>query len=350
MAGGIGSRFWPISTVEKPKQFLDILGVGKSLLQLTFERFKRLIPSENILVVTSQDYINIVAEQLPEIPKDNILGEPMRRNTAPCISYATCKIKSLSPIANIVVTPSDHLITNEEAFTDNIKSGLNFVQGNNALLTIGIKPNRPDTGYGYIQMDEQKSQDEKFKVVKTFTEKPNLELAKFFIESGEFNWNSGIFMWSLRSIEKALIDYLPEVHNLFLEGEALFNTDKEAEFIRNVYSECKNISIDFGVMEKAQNVFTFCADFNWSDLGTWKSLYENSLKDDMENVSLNSDTIVIENTFNSIIKLPEGKSAIIKDLEDFIVVDSGDSLLISKIEKEQEIKESLNELKRKLEN
>ena len=349
MAGGIGSRFWPISTAQKPKQFLDILGVGKSLLQLTFQRFERLIPPENILVVTSIDYKDIVAEQLPEMPVENILTEPMRRNTAPCISYATCRIKSISPFANIVVTPADHLIIDDEAFSNNIKAGLSFVQNNDALLTIGIKPNRPDTGYGYIQIDEARSEDENFKRVKTFTEKPNLELAEFFLKSGEFQWNAGIFIWSLKSIDTALTRHLPEVHNLFMEGEELFGTSDEAEFIQKVYSECKTISIDYGVMEKAKNVFTLCADFKWSDLGTWKSLYENSLKDESGNVCSDSSRLVIENTYNSIIKLPGEKTAIIKDLEEFIVIDSGESLLICKIEKEQELKESLNELKRKLE-
>lgn len=347
MAGGIGSRFWPISTTEKPKQFLDILGVGHSLLQLTFNRFSDLFPAENIFVVTSQDYKTLVAEQLPEIPETNILTEPMRRNTAPCISYATCRIKSKTPFANIVVTPADHLIIDEAAFKRNIESGLQFVQNNNALLTIGIKPNRPDTGYGYIQIDEAKSKDDTFKRVKTFTEKPNLELAKFFLESGEFHWNAGIFMWSLKSIDEALTTHLPEVHNLFLEGESLFGTDEERPFIQKVYSECKTISIDYGVMERAKNVFTLCAEFGWSDLGTWKSLYENSKKDEAKNVLFNEEKMIVENAYDNIIRLPKNKLAIIKDLEGYIVVDSGDALLISKTENEQELKESLNELKRK---
>lgn len=349
MAGGIGSRFWPISTVKKPKQFLDILGVGHSLLQLTFKRFNDLFPAENIFIVTSADYENLVQEQLPKLPKENILLEPMRRNTAPCISYATCRIKQITPYANIVVTPSDHLILDDEAFKRNIVDGLQFVQDNDALLTIGIKPSRPDTGYGYIQIDESKAKEDRFNRVKTFTEKPNLELAEFFLKSGEFHWNAGIFMWSLKSIDNALTEHLPEVHNLFLEGEQSLGTDMEKEFIQKVYSECKTISIDYGVMEKAKNVFTLCAEFGWSDLGTWKSLYENSLKDDERNVVFNADNMIVENCFDNIIRIPDNKSAIIKDIEGYIIVDSGDALLISKKENEQEIKESLNDLKRKTE-
>jgi mannose-1-phosphate guanylyltransferase len=347
MAGGIGSRFWPISTAEKPKQFLDILGIGKSLIQLTYERFNKIIPNENIIVVTSNDYINFIKEQLPNILPENILTEPMRRNTAPCISYATCRIENMNPNANVVVTPSDHLITNEEAFLKNISDGLDYVNNNEVLLTIGIKPNRPDTGYGYIQIEASETKENTFNRVKTFTEKPNLELAEFFLKSGEFLWNAGLFIWSVKSIDKALREYLPEVHNLFLEGKDYFGTDQESDFIQKVYSECKTISIDFGVMEKARNVFTLSASFGWTDLGTWKSLYENSTKDEGNNVKIGAEKLLLENSFGNIIVLPKDKTAVIKNIEDFIIVDSEDSLLICKIDNEQEIKEIVTELKRR---
>jgi mannose-1-phosphate guanylyltransferase len=346
MAGGIGSRFWPVSTSKNPKQFIDILGVGKSLLQLTFDRFTDIIPEENILIVTSEQYRELVSEQLPSLDQKNILTEPMRRNTAPCISYANFVIQSRSRNANVVVTPADHLIIDEKAFLKNIQEGLSFVNSRNVLLTIGIKPNRPDTGYGYIQLSQKSDIDARFNVVKTFTEKPNREMAEFFVESGEFLWNAGIFIWSSSSIEKAMSEHLPEIHNLFAEGRDIFGSSKESDFINKVYSECKNISIDYGVMEKARNVYTLIADFGWSDLGTWKSLYENSQKDDTQNVKTGSKNIITDNTHGCLIHVPKDKIAVVNDMENFIVVDSGDALLIHRFENEQEIKEIVSEIKR----
>lgn len=348
MAGGIGSRFWPVSTVKKPKQFLDILGVGSSLLQLTYQRFAKICPPENILVVTSMEYEALVAEQLPDIPKENILGEPLRRNTAPCINYATFRIANMTNNnANIVVTPADHLIIDEQEFLKNINDGLEFVKKKEALLTLGIKPTRPDTGYGYIQMNNPGKAIGPFKPVKTFTEKPNNKMAKFFVESGEFTWNSGIFLWSLTTIQKALAKYIPEVYGLFAEGRKIFGTKEEKEFIHKVYSESKNISIDYGVMEKAEYVYTLPTNFGWSDLGTWKSLYENITKDENDNVITGTDYVLTSNVQGCIVHAPDEKIVVINDLEDYIIVDSGHALLISRQDKEQEIKETVNEVKRK---
>ncbi len=347
MAGGIGSRFWPVSTSKVPKQFIDILGVGKSLLQLTFDRFRDLIPQENIIIVTSQQYKDLVIKQLPGLPEENILTEPMRRNTAPCISYANHVIQSRTPRANVVVTPADHLIIDEKAFTKNISEGLDFVSNRNVLLTIGIKPTRPDTGYGYIQLHKKSKSDDRFTIVKTFTEKPNQELAEFFVESGEFLWNAGVFIWSLSSINKAMKEHLPEIHNLFTEGKDIFGTEDESDFINEVYTECKNISIDYGVMEKAKNVYTLCADFGWSDLGTWKSLYENSNKDKTQNVITGSKHIITNNTHGCLIHTRADKLAVINNMENYIIVDSGDALLINRFEDEQEIKEIVAEIKRR---
>lgn len=347
MAGGIGSRFWPVSTSKTPKQFIDILGLGKSLLQLTYERFNKIIPAENILIVTAKAYEELVKEQLPDLQENNILTEPMRRNTAPCIGYANFVIRSRTKYANVVVTPSDHLIIDDDAFTSNIETGLDFVSQRDVLLTIGITPTRPDTGYGYIQLNEKSDMDARFNKVKTFTEKPNAEMAEFFVKSGEFLWNAGIFLWSTDSIDKALSTYLPEVYNLFTEGIDTFGTEKEIDFINKVYSESKNISIDYGVMEKAKNVYTLCADFGWSDLGTWKSLYDNKEKTTTNNVITGNDQVMTHNTHGCIIHMPDDKVAVINDMEDFIIVDSGDALLIHRFEKEQEIKEIVNDIKRK---
>ncbi|MGC9331947.1 MAG: mannose-1-phosphate guanylyltransferase [Bacteroidales bacterium] len=347
MAGGIGSRFWPVSTSNTPKQFIDILGLGKSLLQLTYDRFKKIMPPDNILIVTSEKYKNLVMEQLPDVKPDNVLTEPMRRNTAPCICYANFIIQSRTKNANIVVTPSDHLIIDEKAFISNIKTGLGFVSERDVLLTIGIKPTRPDTGYGYIQLNEKSDDDKRFNKVKTFTEKPNAELAKFFVKSGEFLWNAGIFIWSAGSIQEALSTHLPEVYNLFAEGKNKFGTKEERDFINKVYSESKNISIDYGVMEKAKNVYTLCADFKWSDLGTWKSLYENSKKTTTKNVITGSKNVIVNNTHNCLIHVPQDKIAVVNDMENYIIVDSGNALLIHHFEKEQDIKEIVNDIKRK---
>jgi mannose-1-phosphate guanylyltransferase len=346
MAGGVGSRFWPYSRTKKPKQFLDILGTGKSLLQLTYDRFVQLIPKENILIVSNSDYADIIKEQLPELKPDQVLLEPMRRNTAPCIAYANYKIQSLTSDANIVVAPSDHIILKEKQFLEVVQSGLEFVEANNALLTLGIQPNRPETGYGYIQIANEKDKlvlNKSFRKVKTFTEKPNLELAQKFLESGDFFWNSGMFFWSLSSIQKAYSEYLPEVDLLFKEGLKYYNTKEEAGYIAKTYSKCKNISVDYGIMENAGNVHVLCADIGWSDLGTWGSLFDISKKDPNKNFTKGGNTFLYDSS-DCLINLPSEKLAVIQGLQDYIIVDSNDILLICKKKEEQRIKQFVNDI------
>jgi mannose-1-phosphate guanylyltransferase len=339
MAGGIGSRFWPLSTAERPKQFLDILGVGRSLLQLTYDRYKKIFPSENFLIVTSEKYKDKVLKHLPELNEDQVLCEPLRRNTAPCIAYATYRILSKCKNAKIVVAPSDHLICKEDEFITEINKGLDFVTENDALLTLGIHPSRPETGYGYIQISEK----EKFKnyanlcKVKTFTEKPDKKMAEVFVDTGEFFWNSGIFIWSAKTILKAFEEHLPEVNNLFARGKDFFNTTDENNFINKTYSECPNISIDYGIMEKAGNVNVLCADFGWSDLGTWGSLYENHELDEEGN-AVKGKKIFLYNTSGSIVNLPDNKTAVIQGLDGYIITESDNTLLICKKEDEQQIR------------
>ena len=349
MAGGVGSRFWPLSRQNKPKQFLDILGTGRTLLQMTFDRFSSICPVENIYIVTSSFYKETILEQLPELNVDQILLEPVRRNTAPCIAYANYKIFKKNPNANIVTAPSDHLILKENEFKKVVLEGLEFVSNNNALLTLGIKPSRPETGYGYIQVNGNKNiaGNKNIHKVKTFTEKPDKKMAKVFHESGEFFWNAGIFIWSLKSIINAFEHHLPDIDNLFKEGLNLFNTDKESDFISEIYYECKNISIDYGVMEKSENVFVYCSNFGWADLGTWGSLYENRQKDENMN-SIIGDKVFTYNTKNCIINMPKDKLVVLQGLDNHIVVESDDILLICKKEDEQEIKQYVNEIKLKL--
>ena len=295
MAGGVGSRFWPLSRAVHPKQFIDILGSGKTLLQQTFDRFKTICPRENIYVVTHESYTGLVKQQIPGIADSHVLGEPLRRNTAPCIAYATFKIASENPDACIVVAPSDHVITRDDIFSDTINNALRFTAGNDCLLTLGIRPSRPDTGYGYIQFVDDKDENEfKVKKVKTFTEKPNLEMAKFFLRSGEFLWNSGIFIFNQKSIRKSFEMYLPEIHSLFSEGEGIYNSPGESAFIKKQYGQCTNISIDYGIMEKAKNVFVLSSDFGWSDLGTWGSLYEHRSRDGSGNAIVGSGVLVYD--------------------------------------------------------
>jgi len=340
MAGGVGSRFWPFSTNNRPKQFLDFFGTGRSLLQMTFDRFRHLVPAENILIVSNVIYKDLILEQLPEINANQILLEPNRRNTAPCIAYAVNRIKSVTDKANIIVAPSDHLILKEIDFIDTIKVGLDFIEKNDCLLTLGIKPIRPETGYGYIQIDEGETS---LRRVKTFTEKPNTELAQVFFESGEFFWNSGIFLWNLQTIVKAFDELLPEVSTKFNVGKELFNTEKEQEFIDEMYPSCPNISIDYGIMEKASNVHILCSDFGWTDLGTWGSLYEISPKDENKNVSLKCKTAFYESEDN-IVVLPSEKLAVIQDLKGYIVAESNNVLLICKLEEEQRIRQFVNDM------
>ena len=340
MAGGIGSRFWPLSTAEKPKQFLDILGVGRSLLQLTYDRFSHIIPPGNFLVVTSENHKNLVLSQLPDLKESQVLSEPLRRNTAPCIAYATYKILSTCPDANVIVAPSDHLILKEDYFLEEINNGLRYVSDRDVLLTLGLQPNRPETGYGYIQVAEKEQFEQKDNLfrVKTFTEKPDRKMAELFIETGEFYWNSGIFIWSAKSILNAFIKYLPEVNALFDYGKKLINTPDEVQYINKVYSECPNISIDYGIMEKADNVYVLCADFGWSDLGTWGSLYENHTKDESSN-AVSGNKIFLYDTRECIINMPDHKITVIQGLRDYIVVESDKTLLICKKEDEQQIRQ-----------
>lgn len=347
MAGGVGSRFWPMSRAARPKQFLDILGTGKTLLEITFERLNRIIPAENILVVTNRDYGDLVREQLPGLPEDNILLEPSRRNTAPCIAYASYKIMERDPDARIVVAPSDHLILKEDKFLKVVQDGLRFVGEEDALLTIGIPPSRPETGYGYIQANGAESSGSKYRnlrKVKTFTEKPDLKLAKVFVESGEFFWNAGIFFWSVKSIINAFNEHLPEMYSLFSEGEGKYNTTEEAEFIEYAYAECRNISIDYGIMEKADNVCVITSDFGWSDLGTWGSLHDQMKQDKKRNVLIGKEVLTYD-VEGCLVNVPEDKLVVLQGLEDFIVVETGDVLLVCRREDEQKIRNIVNDVR-----
>ncbi len=349
MAGGIGARFWPMSRTSRPKQFIDILGTGETLIQRTFKRFERICPKENIYVVTNEIYENQVKHQLPGLPHNNILLEPAMRNTAPCIAYANYKIKAANPDANIVVAPSDHLIMDEELFVSNIKAALKAASENNWLITLGIKPTRPDTGYGYIQFDDNiKDKDNhQIRKVKTFTEKPNIELAEKFLASGDFLWNAGIFIWSLKSISKAFEEYLDDINDLFKEGEGVYNTDKEKAFINQIYTSCRKISIDFGIMEKASNVYVLSAEFDWSDLGTWGSLYDTRTKDENQNAIVGKNVLTYE-TNKCIINVPKDKLVVLQGLEDYIVVEEDNALLICRKEEEQQIRNFVSDIKNKM--
>jgi len=346
MAGGIGARFWPMSTSTHPKQFIDILGTGETLIQQTYNRFLEVCPSENIYVVTSEEYRDLVKEQLPALSDSQILGEPSRRNTAPCIAYANHKIFKKNPEARIVVAPSDHIILKQDVFTKVINEALDTVGENDWLMTIGIKPNRPDTGYGYIQYNDESNihKISDINKVKTFTEKPNLELAKTFVESGDFLWNAGIFIWSLKSINKSFEEYLPEVNQLFVSGADVYDTENEKAFIDKTYSICPNISIDYGVMEKAQNVYVYAADLGWSDLGTWGSLFAINEKNE-DNNAIIGDNVMTYNTSNCIINVPNDKLVVVQGLDDYIVASQDDSILICKKENEQMIRNIVNDVK-----
>jgi mannose-1-phosphate guanylyltransferase len=336
MSGGIGSRFWPFSRENEPKQFLDFFGTGRSLLRQTFDRFKRIIPVENIFIATNEIYARLVKEQLPELDDSQILLEPTRRNTAPCIAYAAYRIRALCPEANIVVAPADHLILEEQNFLDNIRTGLDFVGRSPALLTLGVKPNRPETGYGYIQTDT--TQEANIQKVKAFTEKPDIDLARIFFESGDFYWNSGIFIWNVRTIIDAIAAHLPDIHTRFNKGLDRYNTPDEKAFIEDEYPMCRNISIDYGIMEKADNTYMLLADFGWFDLGTWGSLYDLAQKDDNGNASPKCKTLFVESA-NNLVTLADGKLAVIQGLDDCIVVESNNVLLICKKSEEQRIKQ-----------
>ncbi len=347
MAGGVGSRFWPLSRHEKPKQFLDILGKGETLLQQTFRRFKNVCPEENIFVVTNAEHRALVTEQLG-IKSDRILSEPLRRNTAPCIAYGVFRIRNENPDAVIVVSPADHLIEKEDDFCEVIKTGIRFTEENDALLTLGIKPDKPETGYGYIQAYANKPVEgyDRLLKVKTFTEKPDIELAKIFIESGDFYWNSGIFIWNIKSILESFEKYLPDIYSAFDDRKDIFGTNEEVAAISQIYASLSSISIDYGIMEKAENVFVLCTEIGWSDLGTWSSLYENSASGNDENVIVEGDAFTY-NTGGNIISIPPGKIAVLQGLTDYIVVNSDDVLLIVRKDDEQNIKAYLEDVKKK---
>lgn len=337
MGGGIGSRFWPFSRESNPKQFLDFFGTGRSLLQMTFDRFARIIPKENIYIVTNEQYAALVKEQLPDIHEKQILLEPTRRNTAPCIAYASYHIKACNPNANIVVAPSDHLILKEDVFLDNVKQGLTFVKENKALVTLGVKPSRPETAYGYIQSSE--TELGRFSKVKTFTEKPNPELANVFFKSGEFFWNSGLFLWNVNTILEAFSKYLPDITTRFDIGAGLFNTSEERNFIQEQFPYCPNISIDYGVMEKADNVYMMCVDFGWADLGTWGSLYELAAKDEQKNAVLRTSKVLAYKSENNIIAMSDPERLVVlQGLNDYIVAEADNVLLICKKTDEDRIK------------
>lgn len=342
MCGGVGSRFWPFSKEDKPKQFLDFFGTGRSLLQSTFDRFKKIVPVENIYIVTNDVYAEMTKKQLPELKDDQLLLEPIRRNTAPAIAYASFRINAIDPDANIVVAPSDHLIVNEDEFIADIQKGLDFVNDNQVLFTLGIKPSRPETGYGYIQVSEEEK-DGIYKV-KAFTEKPNFDLARKFVDSGEFVWNSGIFLWNVNAILDAFKKYLPDINQKFNEGKDLFNTSGEKKFVDSTFPFCPNISIDYGILEKADNVYVNISNFGWSDLGTWGALHEVSDRDGEDNASLHCKSLFIESTDN-VVAMSEEKLVVLQGLDGYIVAESDNVLMICKKSEEQRIKHFVTDVK-----
>lgn len=344
MAGGIGSRFWPESRNENPKQFLDILNTGKSLIQWTYDRFKKFIPNENIYVVTHKKYADKVKEHLPDLPQQNIVLEPSRKNTAPCVAYVSYKIQKKDPQARMICSPADHLILDQDLFFDICLEGLRFVGQEKALLTLGIKPSRPDTGYGYIQFNTQ-SQEEGIYKVKTFTEKPNEELAATFLKSGDFLWNAGIFLWHVDTIVQAFKQYQPDLHELFEQAYDKLNTEEEEDSISFIYSQCTNISIDYAIMEKADNVFVKPANFGWSDLGTWNSAYNNMEKDYLSNAVYGKNVKIVDAT-RCMVKAPDHKLVLLQGMDNFIIVDTPDVLLICSKDREQQIKDFVADIKR----
>lgn len=342
MAGGVGSRFWPVSTTEFPKQFHDMLGSGDTLIQKTFSRLSKLIPIENILILTNEKYNDIVLEQLPMVKQEQVLLEPAMRNTAPCILYASLKIKKQNPDAVMVVAPSDHWIENETAFTENLQQCFDFCAKENALMTLGIQPTFPNTGFGYIEYD--KTDNNPIKKVSQFREKPDYETAKSFLKSGNFLWNGGIFIWSVKAITEAFEKFQPQMNALFQKGFETYNTALEKDFINDNYAHAENVSIDYAVMEKAKNVYVFPATFDWNDLGTWGSLHEKLSKDDFNNAVVNA-TALLHNASNNIISTSKDKLVIIDGLKDYIIVDKDNILLIYPKSKEQEIKGIVSRIK-----
>ena len=340
MAGGVGSRFWPMSTTEKPKQFIDVLGVGRSLLQLTFDRFKGICSPENVWVVTNRSYKDLVLEQLPEIPVTNILCEPCRRNTAPCIAYVSWRIKSKDRNANIVVTPSDHIVTNCEEFKRVISQCLKFTSETDAIITLGMKPTRPETGYGYIQADLSSCSPRNKEIfrVDSFREKPDSETAKKYIQNKSYFWNAGIFIWSVNTIVNAFRIYQPAINKIFESLQPVYGTPKEQEEIDLRFPECENISVDYAIMEKAEEIFVCPADFGWSDLGTWGSLLVQTKKDLYGNGVI-GENVSLFDTHNCIVHTLDKKKVVIQGLDGYIVADDGNKLLICKLSEEQRIKQ-----------
>lgn len=344
LAGGIGSRFWPVSRTRHPKQFIDMLGTGKTLLQETYDRFSNIISETNIFIATHESYIDLVKEQIPQLPLDQYIVEPIMRNTAPCIAFASHKIQQLNKDAVMVVAPADHLIMDVKKFGQEVTKGLEIASKQDWLVTLGIKPSRPDTGYGYIQYGANGTESG-FKKVKTFTEKPNLELAKTFLQSGDFVWNAGIFIWSAKAIIAALAKHQSEMNDVFSEGGHFYNTEKEKRFSSSAFIRSVSISIDFAVMEKADNVYVLPVDFGWSDLGTWSSVYDVADKDYLGNVSSNTGHVITYDTSNCMIHMPDGKLVILKGLHNFIVAESDDALMICPKEDEQEVRKIVSDVK-----
>lgn len=347
LAGGLGTRFWPKSRASFPKQFLDILNTGETLIQATYKRYASFILPENIYIITSEEYVDIIKEQLPQIKQENILAEPSRKNTAPCVAYISFKLLQQDPEAALIVAPSDHIVTDAETFKELSLKGLNFAKENGAFVTLGIKPTYPNTGYGYIQYDTSFAKEENVFKVKTFTEKPDLELAKTFLASGEFLWNAGIFMWDVKNVLNAFEQYQPEMYELFAAEKNNFNSSEEKLALERIYPLCVSISIDYAIMEKANNVFVIPAEFGWSDLGTWNSAYANLVKDEKNGNATTSDNVITFGTINSMISSCDEKLLVLQGLEDFIIVDTDDVLLICKKENEQQVKEFLSEVKKK---
>lgn len=346
MAGGVGSRFWPMSVEERPKQFLDVLGIGKTLIQLTYERLHEIIPSENFYVVTNEQYIDIVKAQLPHLKEEQILAEPERKNTAPCITYAAAKIYSINPEATLVVAPSDHLILKEHRFVRALNTAIRRATEEDRLLTLGIKPTRPDTGYGYIQFQQDGDiMPGQVSAVKQFTEKPNRELAEIFLKSGDYYWNSGIFVWKAKTILTAIQKFQPELYGMFCGDFNAYNSDRETDYITTAFQSCEDISIDFAVMENAKNVDVVLSDFDWSDIGTWGSLF-NHLQKDVNGNSIKGENVHVFNSQNCLINIPDSRTAIIQGLQDHIVVEDEDRLLILDLKDEQNLKIYLESIQR----
>ncbi len=348
MAGGVGSRVWALSRNNRPKQFLDILGTGETLIQQTYKRFRKNIPIANFFVVTNEIYKDIVLQQLPDLKAEQVLCEPQRRNTAPCIAYATFKIKTINPKATIVVTPADHLIVRETEFIDAVSIAMSHAENSENLITLGIQPTRIETGYGYIQaLESANTPHPRLNKVKAFTEKPDYDTAKIFFETGGFYWNSGVFIWSVDAILHSFSKYLPNLFLLFKQGEKKYNTADEVRFIHECYADCESISIDYGIMEKAENVYVINGDFGWSDLGTWGSLYEMKEKDKHGN-ALTGNNAFLFNSENCLVQMPKGKVLMASGLHDMIVVESDGMLLICPKKDEQQIKEYTAEVEKKI--